>query len=153
MKMILILNKKVMSLEFNRFRDHIKTLGLRLTPQRVLIFEVFLQTEGHFSVEKLFQKASDLDPQIGIATVYRTMKLLTACSLAREFIMPNGSILFEKSSTQEQHDHLVCEVCGKIIEFEHPKIRQYQEEVAQSRGFSIYYHRLTLIGICEDCKK
>ncbi len=141
-----------MDQELTILKDYLKQKGLRLTPQRESILKAFIENEGHLEIEELFDRAKAIDSSIGIATVYRTINLLTECGLARENSLPNGKKFYERLFRQGHHDHLVCNNCGKIVEFEHPLIEQFQKDVALKHDFILQNHQMALYGICSDCK-
>lgn len=104
------------------FLKHIQKYGLRRTAQRDLILEVFLRTEKHLSSEDLYDLVKHEDSAVGHTTVYRTLKLLTEAGLAREVRFGDGRTHYEHHYNHEQHDHMVCTECGKIIEFFSPQL-------------------------------
>ena len=137
--------------EFDIFKDFLKQHDLRWTPQRKLILKVFLQQNGHVPTDDLHQKIHDEDATIGIATLYRTMKLLMDAGLA-EMHTFNGKTTYERLYQVKHHDHLICKACGKTVEFEHPLIEKYQEEICARHGFALKSHRMELFGICDGCQ-
>jgi len=138
--------------EFIILGDYLKSLGLFFTQPRKIILESFLKEEGHISVKKLCAEVKKVDPQISQATVYRTMKLLVECGLARENEFTDGKKYFEKNHGKEHHDHMVCAKCKKVEEFHNDSIEKLQEEVARSHKFEMTSHRMVLFGICNDCQ-
>jgi len=91
-------------------------------------------------------------PHIGYATVHRTLKLFAECAL------PNPPLWrwpdpLRIACREEHHDHLICTVCGAIVEFENPQIEALQESVARQHGFRIARHRLELYGCCAACQR
>ena len=114
--------------EFDIFKDFLRHHHLRWTPQRKLILEVFIEQQGHIVIEDLHKKIHSQDPTIGIATLYRTMKLLVDAGLADMHTF-NERTTYERLYKVRHHDHLICKVCGRTIEFEHPLIEKYQLEV------------------------
>ena len=141
-----------MNQELNILKDYLKQQGLRLTPQREAILNAFIENEGHLEIEELFKLAKAKDASIGIATVYRTVNILTTCGLVRVNSLPNGKRFYERLYRQGHHDHLVCNTCGKIVEFEHPLIEQFQEEIAIDHNFMLQNHQMSLYGTCSSCK-
>ena len=139
--------------EIEILKSFLRESKLRFTPQRQTILEVFLNFEGHAEVEDLFLIVRDIDPTIGIATVYRTMNILVECGLARENILSKGQKTFETLYHQSHHDHLICTRCNKIVEFEHPLIEKYQLEVCHIHGFSLQQHKMDIYGVCRECQK
>ena len=140
-----------MKLEFHILRCFLKTEGLKHTAQRETILQAFLEFEDHISVETLFEESRKIDPSIGIATVYRTVSIFKQCGLASEHLLPGGKKVIEKLLHKAHHDHLLCNLCGKLEEFQHPLIEKYQEEVARQENFTLKSHRMILYGICKDC--
>ena len=137
--------------EFDIFKDFLQQQQLRWTPQRKLILKVFLQHKGHISIDDLHKHIQNEDGTIGIATLYRTMKLLTEAGLA-EMHNFNEKTTYEHLYQVRHHDHLICKICGKTVEFEHPLIEKYQLEICQQHGFMLKSHRMELFGICNECK-
>ena len=138
--------------EFDIFKDFLKEQQQRWTPQRKLILKVFLQQKGHISIDDLHKKIQNEDTTIGIATLYRTMKLLTEAGLA-DMHSFNEKTTYERLYQVKHHDHLICKTCGKTVEFEHPLIEKYQVEVCERHGFDLRSHRMELFGICNECRK
>ena len=136
----------------NRFKDFLVTQGLKSTHQRELILEEFLRAGSHLSTEDLYLRLRRKNPRIGYATVHRTLKLFAECGIAEQRNFGDGQARYEASAHDEHHDHLICVVCGKIVEFEDPRIEELQIEVAGALGFSIERHRLELYGCCSDCQ-
>jgi Fur family ferric uptake transcriptional regulator len=135
----------------NDFRAYMAEKGLKSTKQREIILEAFLRDGSHSSTEELYLRLRKKHPRLGYATVYRTLKLFAECGIAEERHFGDGQTRYECSGTGDHHDHLICTVCGKIVEFEDPRIEQLQDEVAELNGFTIKRHRLELYGRCQDC--
>jgi Fur family ferric uptake transcriptional regulator len=137
----------------NRFRQWIKEQGLKATSQREDIAQVFFALKRHISVEELYSEVRQVNPRVGYATVYRTMKLLKECGLAAERHFADGQARFESVEAERHHDHVICERCGRIVEFVHPQIEQLQEKVAQRFGFLATMHKMEIYGICQECRE
>ena len=137
----------------NRFRLWIKDQGLKATSQREDIAQVFFATDRHISVEELYSEVRRVNPRVGYATVYRTMKLLKECGLAAERHFADGQARFENVEAERHHDHIICERCGRIVEFVHPQMEQLQEKVAQRFGFVATMHKMEIYGICQECRE
>lgn len=137
---------------FAVFKEHLRRQGLKSTAQRDDIARVFFGTRRHISVEELYNEVKRVNPHIGYATVYRTMKLLTECGLAVERHFREGEARYE-GTEGHHHDHLICEGCGKIVEFEEPQIEELQAQVARRLGFELSGHKMELYGRCADCRK
>lgn len=137
---------------FARLKEHLRRQRLKSTAQRDTIATVFFASHRHVSIEEIAAEVKRLNPRIGYATVYRTMKLLTECGLAVERHFRDGSARYE-GAEKRHHDHLICEICGQIVEFEEPRIEGLQEQVAKRLGFRFTGHKMELYGICRDCQR
>jgi Fur family ferric uptake transcriptional regulator len=136
--------------EFNRYKlKH----GMKTSQKRLSIIDYFLAKDRHFSVEELYQEMKKVDPGIGFSTVYRTLKLLADSGIANVVKFGEGNMRFEPSHQAQHHDHLICQDCGRIIEFENDEIEILQREVARKHNFSVASHRLELYGLCRECRK
>ena len=133
------------------FVRHIQKYGLRRTAQRDLILEVFLRAEKHLSSEDLYNLVKREDSSIGQTTVYRTLKLLTEAGLAREVRLNDGRSHYEHQYNHLPHDHLVCTLCQKVIEFYAPELLEMHRAIAAKYNFKTIRHSLRLTGLCENC--
>lgn len=126
--------------------------GLRNTRQREVLTEIFFSSGRHFSLEELLSLARERDGGIGYATVYRTLKLLKELGLAHERHFSDGQTRYEAADGMH-HDHLICNRCGEIVEFEVDRIEELQQEVASRHGYKLLDHRMELYGICPRCQR
>jgi Fur family ferric uptake transcriptional regulator len=92
-----------------------------------------------------------VNPKIGYATVYRTLRLLTRLGLAAQRKFADGETRYERTSEGSHHDHLICLDCGKIIEFEDDTLETLQNSIAQHYHFKVFHHRMELYGQCLAC--
>ena len=134
------------------FFAHLRNAGQKKTAQRELILEVFLKTEGHLSAEDLYNLVKVEDPTVGFTTVYRTLKLLAECGLARVERLGDGRARYEHLYNHQHHDHLICTDCGQLIEFYSEVIEQKQDEIAAHYNFQPTRHSLRIWGVCVDCQ-
>jgi Fur family ferric uptake transcriptional regulator len=139
--------------EVQLFHEHLKRARLKRTSQRDLILDIFLDTEGHVSSEDLYSIVKAKDPSVGFTTVYRTLKLLKECGLARELEFHDGRTLYEHEYKHKHHDHLICTQCGALIEFYNEEIEQLQDEIVRRYKFKPLHHSHRIFGICADCQK
>ncbi|PCJ19129.1 MAG: transcriptional repressor [Candidatus Cloacimonadota bacterium] len=135
---------------FTLFESYLKKQSLKLTKQRQEILTQFLNSKKHISAEDLHLSFKKTNSKIGFSTVYRTLKLLNDCGLAREHQFGDRYTRYENSFETNHHDHLICTECGKIIEFESIEIENLQEKIAEENNFKIIDHKLELYGICND---
>jgi Fur family ferric uptake transcriptional regulator len=112
---------------------------------------MFLDHEGHRSVEDIYRTVREKDPRVGYTTVYRTMKLLADGGLAREIDLADGITRYEHLYNHAHHDHMICMHCGKSIEFYDSQIEALQDEASEQLGFKVLDHRLQIYGLCADC--
>jgi Fur family ferric uptake transcriptional regulator len=139
--------------ELELFYSYLRQNGLKKTYQKELILETFLNTEGHLSVEDVYSLVKRRDKRIGIVTVFRTLKSLTACGIAREITLGDGLTRFEHSYHHPHHHHIVCMGCHRTIEFVSPDLERIQQEIVAKYSFHPIHHRLQIYGTCEDCRE
>jgi Fur family ferric uptake transcriptional regulator len=132
--------------------EYLREKNLKITPHRELILEIFLDQEGHRSVEDIYKSVKQQDPRVGYTTVYRTMKLLTECGLAREIDLADGITRYEHLFNHEHHDHMICMECGISIEFLNPEIEAIQDVASRQLGFKVADHKLQIYGLCRKCQ-
>ena len=139
----------------SEFRDqcsaYLAKNGLKSTIQRDLIITEFLRSKGHISAEELYSRLRKKHSSLGLATVYRTLKILTEAGLADERRFNDGFTRYELRTGGNHHDHLVCTGCGRVEEFENEEIEKLQMSVAISHNFTIRDHKLELYGLCKSC--
>jgi Fur family ferric uptake transcriptional regulator len=135
------------------FRSFINDKNLRYTQQRDILIEELSLNKGHFTADEFYEIIKTKYPEIGKATVYRTIKLLDEAKLTSKIEFGDGHIRYELCTGKEHHDHLICKRCKKSVEVIDPMIESLQKKLARSYGFELTGHRLYLFGICEDCRK
>jgi len=137
-----------------RLTSYMAKKGLRSTSQRRLIVDTFFEAAAHMTIEDLLNEVRSHDKGIGYATVYRTLKLLAECGVASERKFGDGLSRYELADdASAHHDHLICTTCGKITEFEEPRIEALQDAVAARHGFEVRSHKHEMYGTCADCAK
>ena len=137
-----------------RLQAYMAKKGLRSTAQRRLIVDTFFEGASHMTIEDLLTEVRVRDKGIGYATVYRRLKLLKECGLADERHFDDGQARYEPTEAEEQHhDHIICERCGKIVEFNSDELEKLQERIARFLGFVVSRHRMELYGICAECRE
>ena len=130
--------------------SRLKDRGLKSTGQRDDIAKVFFNLGQHISAERLYAEVKKINPHVGYATIYRTLRLLKECELVSERHFDDGQARYEVVS-DKHHDHFICERCGKIIEFENEGLERLQETVAHELKVTLTRHKLELYGICAEC--
>jgi len=137
-----------------KLSDALLERGMRQTGPRRTVAEVFFSIgdEEHLGLDEIHRRARRRDRRIGYATVYRTMKLLAELGFAHERHFGTGAVQYELATEGSHHDHLICTNCGRILEFEEPRIETLQEQVARAHGFTITSHRHEIYGLCDRCR-
>lgn len=135
---------------------YLDRMGLKQTQPRRAIVQVFLQMNAHVDAEELHQCVRKQGFDIGLATIYRTLNLLTEAGLVEQKSFQDGRSEFEIVTPDKHHDHLICRQCRRMIEFENQEIEAIQDEIAKKYGMVLKSHRLDLFGLCLDtvaCRK
>lgn len=135
------------------FDDYVRGKGLKHSGQRQDVLLTFLRTEKHLTADELFRLVKKRNSSIGVATVYRALKLICESGLGRELRPEGESVLYEHNYKHDHHDHLVCTQCGRLIEVVDPEIEKLQVKLARREEFTLEGHKMLLYGICRDCKK
>lgn len=112
---------------------------------------VMREAERHLDAKELYRRASERDPNISLATVYRNLRLFREQGLINERYLGQAHCYYEMKRLGE-HQHLVCEACGQVTEFESPLIRKLVAEVQRKNNFSVTKVELYLEGHCHKCK-
>lgn len=129
------------------FEDYLTRLGLRQTKQRRVILDAMLMVGAHADAETIGRQARQIDSSIGLATVYRTLQLMTEAGILAERNFTKDRSIFEiVGNDDEHHDHLICNQCGTIVEFFDAELEKLQETIAQRLGFKLKDHRMELFG-------
>ena len=132
-----------------------KQKGVRLTDQRKVIAKVLSESKevygskDHPDVDELYNRVSEIDSKISIATVYRTVKLFEEAGIVAKHDFKGGKARYEQLS-ESHHDHLIDIKTGEIIEFVDDEIEKLQKKVAEKYGYELVDHKLELYGIKKD---
>lgn len=126
----------------------------KLTPQRKTILKVLLDNEEkHLSAEDIYQIVKHHYPEIGLATVYRTLELLADIDILQKMNFDDGKARYEFSSHDEHHHHhLICLKCGKVIEFNDDLLDVLEKTISEKKDFEVLDHKLKFYGYCSKCK-
>ncbi len=134
------------------FREYLKSNGMLVSGQREQILDIFLKIEEHPTINDIYDLVRKKHPRIGLATVYRTMKVICDAGLARETDFGGNIRRFEHKYKHQHHDHLICLNCDRIIEVMNPEIEKLQENLAKRHRFKALRHRMEIFGLCRNCK-
>jgi Fur family ferric uptake transcriptional regulator len=132
-------------LSFLRQRRH------RVTAERLALLDEVFRQHGHIDAEHLLAAARGRGLKISRATVYRNLDLLVASGLARKQRLGRRRYLYEHVHGGQRHDHLVCTVCGRVVEFLSPGIAALQSEICRAHGFVPSAYSLQINGLCQAC--
>ena len=126
--------------------------GMRMTEQRRVIARVLAGSEDHPDVEEIHRRATEIDANISIATVYRTMRLFEEAGVVERHEFQDGRARYEEA-TESHHDHRINLRTGEVIEFVNEEIEALQKRIAEQHGFKLVDHRLELYGVPLDKAK
>ncbi len=135
------------------FKNILKLNNLKFTSQREAILRTLYDNPKHFTPENLYLLIKEKFPEsnVGVTTVYRTLNLLEENDIATSISFGSQGKKFELGN-KPHHDHLICEKCGKIVEFENDEIEQLQEKIAKLYDFKLTNHLMQLYGTCKACQ-
>lgn len=128
----------------------LRRAGLKVTLPRLKILQLLESTpKHHMSAEDVYKALIEQGEDVGLATVYRVLTQFEQVGIVERHNFDNNLSVFELAH-DSHHDHLVCEQCGKIVEFHNEQIEQLQHQVATEYHFTLTGHSLVLYGICDD---
>lgn len=131
--------------------DALKAQGMRITPQRAIIFEAIETMEGHITAEQIFAKVKKVNSYINLATIYRTLELLQDLNLMTQTNLGQGKTFFALQNHCSHH-HLVCEACGCIEEFCDDVLEPVRLKLADQYDFEAHTDHISIFGLCSRCR-
>jgi len=135
-------------------KESLKEKGYKLTPQRRAILNGIINSEGsHLTAEELYDLVKTDCPEIGLATVYRTVQLLEEMGVVCKLDLDDGRSRYElcQEADSHQHHHLICNKCGKVLEVQGDLLHEIEDSIEKKYKFTIENHSLKFYGICKDC--
>lgn len=123
----------------------------RITPQRIAVLKILASSDGHPSVEKIYEKVRADFPTTSLATVYKTVTLLKELGEVLELGFPEGGNRYDGNKPYP-HAHLICIKCKKILDPDLATLEDVTKELVSDTGFDIVSHRLDFFGVCPECK-
>jgi Fur family transcriptional regulator, peroxide stress response regulator len=129
-----------------KLKDH----GHKITPQRLAIANILAASQGHPSVEDIYEQIRSDFPTMSLATVYRNIVLLKSLGEVLELGFPDGSNRYD-GNKPAPHPHVICIRCRKIVDPVLDSLDEMKKEVAKGTDFQILAHRLDFFGICRRC--
>jgi Fur family ferric uptake transcriptional regulator len=137
-----------------KFIAFLEGKNLRMTAQRQAIIETVFSTDKHFTAEQLLDWSRQRDRSVSRATVYRTLPLLTESGLVREMDFGKDYKFYDPNyADHPNHNHIICQDCEKIVEFESDKIDKIESEISHKLGFTVKTQRLQITGTCDQLKR
>ena len=131
-----------------KLRDH----DFRITPQRLAVLKVLAESEGHPSVERIYEIVRAEFPTTSLATIYKTVALLKRINELIGISFPDDSNRYDGNKPYP-HPHVICMQCKKIIDPDLSSPKDLTKEVAEKTGFKILTHRVDFFGVCSECQK
>ena len=148
-----------MSISKEKFKEMLKEKGLKVTNQRLLVLEVLADhRDKHMTAEDIYELVSADYPEIGLATVYRTLQLLWDIQLVDRLNLDDGCVRYEighllKGDARHNHHHLICRACNKVIPFGDDLLDDLERHIEDATGFHVLDHELKFYGLCRECLK
>ncbi|WP_099468892.1 Fur family transcriptional regulator [Konateibacter massiliensis] len=146
-----------MSVDKDGFKELLRQKGLKVTTQRVRVLEVLSNSpDKHLTAEEIYELIKVDFPEIGLATVYRTIQLLLELHLIDRINLDDGFVRYEinshgDDSNKHHHHHLICVKCGKVLSFEDDLLDELEARIMDSVSFQVLDHEVKLYGHCKDC--
>ena len=129
----------------------------KMTPQRKEVLQIFLDHPGeHLSAEDVHDILRENKSEIGLATVYRTLELLSDLDVLLKLKLDDRFCSYEINTADpsvHHHHHLICTKCGKIIEFEEDLLEDLEEKIEATLGFQVLNHEVKFFGCCKECRE
>ena len=146
-----------MKIDREDFKRLLKEKGLKMTRQRLVVLEVLAESpEQHLTAEEIYERIKAANPDIGLATVYRTVQLLLELELIDRINLDDGFVRYEigdmeKKRRHHRHHHLICLKCGRVSAFQEDMLEALETGVQEALGFQVTDHEVKLYGYCRDC--
>lgn len=129
--------------------------GYKMTPQRKEILQIFVEHPEHLSAEDVYGMLREKESEIGLATVYRALDLLSKLGILVQIDFGDGCARYELNTADpnvHHHHHLICRNCKKVIEFDEDLLDELEEIISRKSGFKILNHEVKFFGYCKECQ-
>lgn len=133
------------------FRRHLKTHGIKYTAARQKVLDAATGLSHHFEAEEVLYLLRERDVKVSKATVYRTLPLLVDCGILKQVRFDVKQAHYEFAFGEAPHDHIVCQRCGRIIEFSSDEVIELRTRIAQRYHVHAITHRFQISGLCWEC--
>ena len=140
------------SREQSIFRNYLERRGLKLTAERQGVFDELFARHEHVEADEILVRLRAKGKKISRATIYRTLELLVDSGIVGRVRIGEIGYRYERLRAGEHHDHLICNECGRVIEFFEPRIESLQDDVCERYGFLSISHSHQMRGICRQCR-
>lgn len=130
--------------------DTLKGTGVRITPQRHAILEFLVQSKTHPTADDIYKALEGKFPNMSVATIYNNLRVFKEVGLVKELTYGDASSRFDYSTSE--HYHIICECCGKVVDFLYPGLDEVETLAEHVTGFKISHHRMEIYGTCESCQ-
>lgn len=134
--------------------DKLKESGYKITFQRKIILDVIaLHADRHLSIEEIYDIVRQTNPEIGLATVYRTLLLFENMEIVQKIDFDDGLSRYElnRQNNDHRHHHLICTLCGSVFEVEEDLLESLEQQIFKKHGFNVKDHKVKFYGICKNC--
>ena len=140
-----------------RVKDLLRGKGLKVTSQRMIVLDIMASRPGeHLTAEEIYDLAKENSPDIGLATIYRTVQVLLELHIINKVTFDDGFARYElngdESISGHRHHHAICTGCGKVYSLESDLLDSLEEEVMEKLGFLVTNHEVKLYGLCSECR-
>lgn len=148
-----------MPINSDDFKTILRENGVKVTTQRVLVLEALSScADGHLTAEEIYDLVRAAYPEIGLATVYRTIQLLLELHLIDRINLDDGFVRYEigdikDKKTRHHHHHLICRQCGRVVSFQDDLLEELEEKIQKTMHFTVSDHEVKLYGYCEECRR
>lgn len=141
-----------------KVKDLLREKGLKVTSQRLMVLNI-LSAHGdeHLTVEEIYDLAKEESPEIGLATIYRTVQVLLELHVIEKVTFDDGFARYELNGEEmgsgHRHHHAICTQCGKVYSLETDLLDTLEKQVFESLGFEVTDHEVKLYGLCSACRR
>lgn len=150
-----------MSISQEKFKEMLKEKGLKVTNQRLLVLQVLAEHgDEHMTAEDIFELVKEDYPEIGLATIYRTVQLLLDMQLVDRIMLDDGCVRYEigdfldeQEGHRHHHHHLICTECGSVSAFRDDLLEDLEAYIEKETGFQVTDHELKFYGVCKKCRE
>jgi Fur family ferric uptake transcriptional regulator len=138
----------------DKIRQELYANEYKFTPQRRMVLQVLAEhPDEHLSADEIYSFVKEKHPDIGMATIYRTLDLLASLGIVQKINFGDGKARFEMSQKEShQHHHLICLACNDIIEVKDDLLAHLEELISKEYGFEIQDHMVQFFGLCKKCQ-